>query len=60
MPPPYPREFREDVIRVARSRGPGVRPKDIASDFGISESCLQNRLRQADRDECAEPLRSVQ
>lgn len=51
MPPAYPREFREDVIRVARSRGPGVRIKDIAADFGISESCLQNWLRQADRDD---------
>ena len=51
MPPAYPREFREDVIRVARGRGPGVRIKDIATDFGISESCLNNWLRQADRDE---------
>ena len=51
MPPAYPREFREDVIRVARARESGVRLKDIADDFGISESCLQNWLRQADRDE---------
>lgn len=51
MPKPYPREFREDVIRVARSREPGVRIKDIAADFGISESCLQNWLTQADRDD---------
>jgi transposase-like protein len=51
MPKPYPREFREDVIRVARSRGSGVRIKDIAADFGISESCLNNWLRQADRDD---------
>ena len=51
MPKPYPREFREDVIRVARSREPGVRIKDIASEFGISESCLQNWLTQADRDD---------
>lgn len=51
MPPAYPREFREDVIRVARNRGPGVRIKDIAADFGISESCLNNWLRQADRDD---------
>ena len=51
MPRPYPREFREDVIRVARDRGPDVRIKDIAEDFGISESCLQNWLRQADRDD---------
>lgn len=51
MPRPYPKEFREDVIRVARSREPGVRLKDIAEDFDISESCLTNWLRQADRDD---------
>jgi len=51
VPKPYPREFREDVIRVARNREPGVRIKDIAADFGISESCLQNWLTQADRDD---------
>jgi transposase-like protein len=55
MPRPYPREFREDVIRVARNREPGVRIKDIATDFGISESCLQNWLTQADRDEGVRP-----
>jgi len=48
MPRPYPREFREDVIRVARGREPGVRLKDIAADFGISESCLINWLAAAD------------
>ena len=51
MPKPYPKEFREDVTRVARNREPGVRIKDIAADFGISESCLQNWLTQADRDD---------
>ena len=51
MPRPYPKEFREDVIRVARNREPGVRVKDIAADFGISESCLNNWLSQADRDD---------
>jgi transposase len=51
VPRPYPREFREDVIRVARHREPGVRIKDVAADFGISESCLQNWLTQADRDD---------
>jgi transposase len=48
VPRPYPREFREDVIRVARNREPGVRIKDIAADFGISESCLQNWLTRDD------------
>jgi len=47
MPKPYPREFRDDVIRVARSREPGVHLRDIASDFGISESCLSNWLKKA-------------
>jgi transposase-like protein len=51
VPKPYPREFREDVIRVARNREPGVRIKDIAADFGISESCLQYWLTQAERDD---------
>ena len=44
MPKPYPKEFREDVVRVARSREPGVRIKDVAKDLGITESCLTNWL----------------
>jgi transposase-like protein len=55
MPKPYPREFREDVVRVARNREPGVRIKDIAADFGISESCLTNWMTQADRDDGTRP-----
>ena len=55
MPEPYPREFWEDVVRVARNREPGVRIKDVAADFGISESCLQNWLTQADRDDGIRP-----
>ena len=33
MPKPYPKEFRDEVVRVARSREEGVRLKDIAADF---------------------------
>ena len=51
MPKPYPKEFREDVIRVARNREPGVLLKQIAKDFGISESCLNNWLAVADRQD---------
>jgi transposase len=40
MPKPYPKEFRQDVVRVARNREPGQTLKQIAADFGISESCL--------------------
>ncbi len=55
MPRPHPKEFREDVIRVARSREPGVRLKDIASDFGISESCLVGWLKKADVESGVRP-----
>ena len=34
MPGPYPREFREDVVAVARRRESGVTIKQIATDFG--------------------------
>ena len=55
MPKPYPREFREDVIRVARGREPDVTLKSIAADFGISESCLTNWLSAADVEEYESP-----
>lgn len=48
VPKPYPREFREDVVAVARRREPGVTIKQIADDFGISQTCLQNWLRSDD------------
>ena len=48
VPKAYPREFRDDVVAVAQRREPGVTIKEIANDFGISETCLQNWLRQAD------------
>jgi len=34
-PRPYPREFRDDVVRVARGREPGVTVEQIAEDFGV-------------------------
>ena len=55
MPKPYPKEFRDDVITVARRRDPDVTLKQIAVDFGISESCLNNWLARADRDEGVRP-----
>ncbi|WP_022883229.1 IS3 family transposase, partial [Gryllotalpicola ginsengisoli] len=55
MPKPYPREFREDVVRVARGREPGVPLRKIAADFGISETCLQNWMRQDDVETGAKP-----
>jgi len=40
VPWPYSKEFGHDVVRVARNREPDVHLKQIAADFGISESCL--------------------
>ena len=56
MPKPYPKEFREDVVRVARIREPGVLLRQVAADFGISESCLTNWLSKADADDGGRPL----
>jgi len=50
MPKPYPKEFRDEVVRVALNREDGVRIKDIAADFGITESCLGNWLTEARKD----------
>lgn len=55
MPRPYPREFREDVVRATREREPGQTLKQIATDFGISESCLVNWLKTADLVEGGPP-----
>ncbi|WNB88510.1 IS3 family transposase [Glutamicibacter protophormiae] len=58
MPAPYPQEFRDDVVRVARNREPGQKLAVIAKDFGISESCLTNWMRQADVEDGARPGRT--
>ena len=42
MPKAFPKEFREDVIRVARSSDSSV--VQMTKDFGISESCLHRWL----------------
>jgi transposase-like protein len=55
VPKPFPREFRDDVVRVARGREPGVTIKQVATDFGISESCLVNWLAAADGEDGRRP-----
>ena len=55
MPKPSPQEFRNDVVNVARRREPGQTFKQIAADFGISESCLTGWIKAADVDEGAKP-----
>ncbi|MFD7973953.1 IS3 family transposase [Streptomyces clavifer] len=55
MPKPYPKEFRDDVVRVARNREPGVTLEQIAADFGVHPITLSKWLRRADTDEGARP-----
>jgi transposase-like protein len=42
VPKPFPREFREDVIRVYRDSDSSM--AQVAKDFGISASCLKRWL----------------
>ena len=47
MPKPFPKEFREDVIRVYRDSDASM--AQVAKDFGISASCLKRWLVVDDR-----------
>ena len=55
MPRPYPKEFRDDVVRVARNREDGVTIEQIAAVFGIHAMTLSKWMRQADVDDGAKP-----
>ena len=48
MPVPFPSEFRQRAIELARTSD---RPLgDVATELGISRSCLQNWIRQDKAD----------
>ena len=48
MPRPYPPEFRQRAVDLARE---GTVPiAQIAKDLGIADSCLRNWVRRADID----------
>ncbi|MFF1927308.1 transposase [Streptomyces sp. NPDC058228] len=55
MPVPYPQEFRDDVVRVARNREKGVTLAQMAKDFGVHEMTLSKWLRQAAVEDGEEP-----
>ena len=55
MPKPYPEEFREDVVRVARNREPGVTLEQIAADFGVHPMTLSKWLRKAEVEDGVRP-----
>lgn len=43
------------MFSVARNREPGAHLKQIAADFGISESCLKNWMKTADVEDGVKP-----
>ena len=55
MPKPYPQEFRDDVVKVARKRPDGTTLEQIAHDFGIHPMTLSKWLRQASIDDGERP-----
>lgn len=53
MPRPYPREFRDDVVAIARRREASI--EQIAKDFGIAATTVQNWLNRAEIDDGLRP-----
>ena len=49
MPAPHPSEFRQRAVELARQRTKPV--AELAKELRISESCLRNRMAQADVDD---------
>ncbi len=49
MPRPHPPEFRRRAVELAREKHKPV--AELASDLGISESCLRNWVSRADIEE---------
>ena len=58
MPKPYPNEFRDDVVLVARDREPGVTIEQIAKEFGVHTMTLQKWLKRAAVDDGVRPGQS--
>ena len=52
---PYPKEFRDDVVRVARNREPGVGLDQIAKDFGVHFTTLYSWMKQAEIEDGERP-----
>ena len=57
MPKAFPREFRQDVIRVYRDSDASM--AQVAKDFGISASCLKRWLTIYERDSRSGSTRSA-
>ena len=55
MPKPFPKEFRDDVIRVAENRDPDVTLAQIAKDFGVHVGTLDKWMRRARIEDGKQP-----
>ena len=55
MPKPFPKEFRDDVVRVAQNRDPEVTLAEIAKDFGVHVGTLDKWMRQARIEDGEQP-----
>lgn len=53
VPKPYPKEFRDDVVRVAENREPGMSIKRIAGDFGVHPMTLTKWLARSRAEKTA-------
>lgn len=53
MPKPYPKEFRDDVVRVAENCEPGVTIERIAADFGVHPMTLTKWLARSHAEKTA-------
>jgi transposase-like protein len=55
MPKPFPKEFRDDVVRVARNRDSSTTLEQVAKDFGVHATTLANWIKRAEIDDGARP-----
>jgi transposase len=55
MPKPYPQEFHDDVVKVARHRPEGTTLEQIAADFGIHPMTLSGWMKKASVDAAERP-----
>ncbi len=46
--PAYPREFREEAVRLVRESGKSI--GQVAKDLGVADQSLRNGVRQTDLD----------
>jgi transposase len=53
MPRAFPREFRDDVVAIARRRE--VSFEQVAKDFGISATTVQNWVSKAEVEDGVKP-----